>query len=361
MENNAITIFLSYSWKDSELATTIDDELQTNGFNVKRDIRDIGTWKSIKEFMSSIRNQDYALIIISSNYLKSSNCMYEITEVLKDKNYKDKLLSIVTEDANIYNPISKAGYIKFWESESKELENAIKPIKPENSVELAITLRQYRSIESNIASFLDLVSDKNNPQIHHAIEKVVELIKTKNKIKENTDKTDLCQDLTITLQACHYAHLKFAALQDVSGTEIEKMIGIKKITDKNDIDTFDLPMLTCEIKNTSNRVINVKEPLINGHLKLNDDYITGLGFMIKPSEEKHLLPGDKVTFSLYGKIMISLIKAMFDNAINEIFIEDNFGNKYYVPKNQIHNAINYFKHYCNDFDELENRFDKYSL
>ncbi len=122
-KDSTARLFLSYSWNDSELADKIDDELSSYGFDVKRDIRDIGSWTSIKEFMSSIRDQDYAVIIISSNYLKSPNCMYEVMEFLKDSQYKNKILSFVTTDADIYNPISRANYIKYW---SKRLKNLMK-------------------------------------------------------------------------------------------------------------------------------------------------------------------------------------------------------------------------------------------
>ncbi len=38
-------LFLSYSWKDLELADRIDYELTSQGVDVKRDIRDIGVWR----------------------------------------------------------------------------------------------------------------------------------------------------------------------------------------------------------------------------------------------------------------------------------------------------------------------------
>lgn len=92
-KDSTVHLFLSYSWNDSELADKIDYELRSYGFDIKRDIRDISSWASIKEFMSLIRNQDYAIIIISSSYLKSPNCMYEVMELLKNSQYKDKILS----------------------------------------------------------------------------------------------------------------------------------------------------------------------------------------------------------------------------------------------------------------------------
>lgn len=282
-------LFLSYSWNDSELADKIDGELSSYGFDVKRDIRDIGSWKSIKEFMFSIRNQDYAVIIISSSYLKSPNCMYEVMELLKDSQYKDKVLSIVTDDADIYNPISRANYIKYWEEETQKLEKAIKPLKIENTAELAIELRKYRSIETTIASFLDLVSDKNNPQIINAVEKIKEIVNTNNLVTSSTLRKKPKDNLKIYVEACHYAFLKFAALTDISGTELEKAIGIKKLDDNNTKQNiYDLPMLRCEITNCSEQERIIKEPIINGTIELRNDTVNGLSFMLKSLEEKSL-------------------------------------------------------------------------
>lgn len=281
-------LFLSYSWNDSELANKIDDELSGYGFDVKRDVRDIGSWTSIKEFMSLIRDQDYAVIIISSSYLKSPNCMYEVMELLKDSQYEDKILSIVTDDADIYNPISRANYIKYWEEETQKLEKAIKPLKIENTAELTIELRKYRSIETTIASFLDLVSDKNNPQIINAVEKIKEIVNTNNLVISSTLRKKPKENLKIYVEECHYAFLKFAALTDISGTELENAIGIKKLDNNTKQDIYDLPMLRCEITNCSKQERIIGEPVISGTIELRNNTVNGLSFMLKSSGEKSL-------------------------------------------------------------------------
>ena len=58
------------------------------------------------------------------------------------------------------------------EREDMKIEEAIKSLKIENVSELSMELRKYRSIETTIASFLNIVSDKNNPQTIDAIDKI---------------------------------------------------------------------------------------------------------------------------------------------------------------------------------------------
>lgn len=360
-ENFSAHLFLSYSWNDSDLANTIEDELTALGFEIKRDIRDIGSWTSIKEFMSLIRNQDYAIMIISSSYLKSANCMYEVMEILKDSQYKDKILSIVTTDAKIYDPISRAGYIKYWEEETKKLEDAIRPLKLENITELAMELRKYRSIETTIASFLDLISDKNNPKVIDAVEKIKEIVSSNKLAIQKPLSQKHVNNIEISIYACHYAYLKFVALSDVSGTELEKMVGIKKLGEDTKQDEYDLPMLRCDIINSSNQERTIQEPMLKGSIELNSTTVDGMGFMIKPNAEKRLEPGAKTSFELHGPIVVNVIDALFRNKIESVYVEDNFGFRYYAAPKQLEEMTKYFKEYCSDLIELKEKHNKYCI
>lgn len=164
-KSNDKTIFLSYNRHDGEIADRIDRHLsEFPGVIVKRDMRDIGTWKSIREFMKSIRQQEYAVLIVSDLYLKSKNCMFEVTEVMKEQEYADRIFPAVVEHS-IYDPLARLEYIKYWQQECDKLETAIKGMDPSSTVELAADLRRYKSISSSMGEFLDLVSDMNNPDI----------------------------------------------------------------------------------------------------------------------------------------------------------------------------------------------------
>lgn len=167
-ESNAskiMTVFLSYNWHDGEIADRIDKHLsQQAGIIVKRDVRDIGEWKSISNFMQSIRQQDYAVLIVSDLYLKSKNCMFEVLEILKEREYKDRIFPAVVE-SGIYDPMKRVEYIKHWERESEKLEVTIKGIELANAPELAADLKSYKNIATSMGEFLALVADMNNPDI----------------------------------------------------------------------------------------------------------------------------------------------------------------------------------------------------
>lgn len=114
-------IFLSYSWKDKDLADDIDKKFESIGISLLRDVRDIGYTQSIKEYMKKIRKSDFAMVIISDDYLKSINCMYEMLEFIKDESYKKRILPIIKTNACIFDSNDRISYIKYWENRFEEL------------------------------------------------------------------------------------------------------------------------------------------------------------------------------------------------------------------------------------------------
>ena len=267
----------------------------------------------------------------------------------------------MTTDAKIYDPISRAGYIKYWEEETKKLEDAITPLKLKNVTELAMELRKYKSIETTIASFLDLISDKNNPKVIDAVEKIKEAVLSNKFVGQKPSSQKQANSIEISIDACHYAFLKFAALSDISGTELEKMIGIRKLREDTEPDVYDLPMLRCEVRNCSKQERTIHEPMINGIIKLNDISVDAIGFRMKSEAEKRLEPGAKVTFTLQGPIIINIIDALFKNEIEYISVKDNFGFCYYTTAKQLEEVTEYFKEYCPDLLELQSKHDKYFI
>src|SRR5690606_6615390 len=96
--------------------------------------------ESFSEFMQSIGNHDFVISIVSDQYLKSRNCMYEVVETMRDRNFIDRLFHIVIskddvlyyEDpirsqiaADIYTIGGQTGYLKYWKSVEDELRQLI--------------------------------------------------------------------------------------------------------------------------------------------------------------------------------------------------------------------------------------------
>jgi tetratricopeptide (TPR) repeat protein len=155
-------IFLSYSHKNKDIAEAIDNDFQKIGLMFQRDVRDVGYMESFKKFMERIRDNGFALMIISDEYLKSENCMYEVLEFLKERDVQERILLIVLENTKIYDVSGKAGYIRHWKNKFEEINNEIRDLPPEDSIPLIEDLKKVKNINSNIGDFLKIISERKS-------------------------------------------------------------------------------------------------------------------------------------------------------------------------------------------------------
>ena len=167
-----VTIFISYNWNDDNQANEIYDYFKTKqGIEIHKDKIDIGRWESIKEYMDSINEMDFVILLISDAYLKSVNCMYEVMEVMRTKRYQEKIFPVVI-DKEIYEAVHRARYIKYWINEYNKLNDELKGIGFDALGQLGSDLKKLGNIKNNIADFLDTISTMNNPEVSGINEKI---------------------------------------------------------------------------------------------------------------------------------------------------------------------------------------------
>lgn len=182
-----VNLFLSYSWKDEKKADEIDTFFSDLGVEIKRDKKSIEQWGSIRNFMDSIQNSDYAILIISDAYLKSVNCMYEITQLMKDVQYKDRIFPVII-DTEIYQLKKRIDYIVYWEEKYDEIKKEVARVKnPENIGKLSVELHQFREISYTIGEFLDIIKDMNNPKAEGINQAIYERLCDKKLLNRTTN------------------------------------------------------------------------------------------------------------------------------------------------------------------------------
>lgn len=177
-------IFISYSWSNKDIADIVDQDFQELGYTLTRDERDIKYKDSIKDFMQQIGKHDFVIMLISDSYLKSENCMYEVMEVMRDREYKNKILMIIirnddkqfyndyenrmkdvdfkelTIGANIYSASGRISYTEYWEKKEAELTGQISRIQEDiNRIQPLKELKRIRNISNNIGEFLEGLKD----------------------------------------------------------------------------------------------------------------------------------------------------------------------------------------------------------
>lgn len=173
-------IFLSYCQRDSCIADLVENALskQIEPFGmISRDIRDVKYKESFRKFMETIGQHDYVIMILSDNYFKSRNCLYEVLEVMRDRNYSEKLLFIILRDtdcafyseqptspigAHVYDTEGQTSYISYWQQQSRKLENQIASIaSPVLSIEQAKELKIVSKILLDLPDFMAYLQEHN--------------------------------------------------------------------------------------------------------------------------------------------------------------------------------------------------------
>lgn len=153
------TVFLSYCHKDNDVANAIDEKLSELGYLVRRDCRDVVRWGQLREYMMSIRNQDYVIPILSDSYLHSENCFFELTWLVGDDTFADRTFPIAIEfpedkGKSIFGFDYRIEIVKYWQDQAKEYENQLKGIDPENIAGLAVKYRDIKYMAQSADVFL---------------------------------------------------------------------------------------------------------------------------------------------------------------------------------------------------------------
>ncbi len=167
-------IFISYAWggESEQFVNHLDQTLQAKGIKIIRDKRNLGYKGLIQAFMERIGRGKCVIAVISEKYLKSPNCMFELVQVAKNGEFYDRIFPIVLADAQIYKPRDRIKYIKHWEDEIQELDNAIKEVGAANLQGIREEIDQYTEIRHTIAGLTNLLKDMNTltPDIHQESE-----------------------------------------------------------------------------------------------------------------------------------------------------------------------------------------------
>ncbi len=160
--DNKKSIFVSYCWNDSKIVDEIEASLEVFQYRLVRDIHELKYKDSISNFMERIRKCDFSILIISQSYLSSKNCMKEVLHVIKEIDFKKRILPIIADDVDIYSSQGRIKISQLWFEKRKELEDLIKNLPPTNIINEIQELKTLEEINSSINGFLGYLSDSNN-------------------------------------------------------------------------------------------------------------------------------------------------------------------------------------------------------
>jgi len=170
MQEYEQAVFISYAWgsEREEIVDQIDEALQKRGITIIRDKRDLSYKGSITGFMERIGQGNCVILVISDKYLRSPNCMFELVEIAENRDFHDRTFPVVLADADIYDPVKRIGYVKYWEQKRTELAEAMKSVDPANLQGIREEMDLYDRIRDKVSGLTSILKDMNTltPEMH---------------------------------------------------------------------------------------------------------------------------------------------------------------------------------------------------
>src|SRR5918992_1823593 len=88
------SVYVSYSWKVEEqnlMVERLEQACRNRGIELKRDRNEIDYGDSIRAYMDKLAVGGGIILVLSDAYFKSSYCMYELREIYRNKNFRERV------------------------------------------------------------------------------------------------------------------------------------------------------------------------------------------------------------------------------------------------------------------------------
>lgn len=122
-------VYISYNWEghSSHIVDFLCFVLENKGIPYLRDQKNCNYLDNIKEFMNAIRAGKIVIVVFSRPYLKSKNCMYELSGILQAPSFKDRILPVVIDDT-IRDDQFYVELVKHWKEQKDKHEDIVKQL-----------------------------------------------------------------------------------------------------------------------------------------------------------------------------------------------------------------------------------------
>lgn len=156
-------IYVSYRWGgDAEaMVDLIDSALAQRGLPVRRDKHEIPYRGSIQEFVRRLGSAEFVIVVLDDAYLRSPNCMFELTQIADREDFARRVFPIVLGDADIFDVFGRVRYVKYWAARRAELEVAMREVPLGSLDGIREEFELYAKIGSTIARITDVLRNMN--------------------------------------------------------------------------------------------------------------------------------------------------------------------------------------------------------
>lgn len=154
-------LFLSYNWKDGNVyADELESQLSSH-FDVRRDKTQLIANDDIYDFMADIANCENVIIILTAEYVKSLNCMLEMSFLVMQPDWKMKAMVLVIDDS-LYSTSRKMEVISYWRLQQAKLNSQLDTLDDGKTI-LEEEKGYVDSICNQVEQFLKGISRRKNP------------------------------------------------------------------------------------------------------------------------------------------------------------------------------------------------------
>lgn len=168
-------VFISFNCKSVDFVDSLEKEVSKKATLIRYE-DGVRSWESFTDFMKTIRDEDFAVLVISDAYLKSNACMYEVCQLMQDEDWKNKTMFVIMPDAEIYGNAKRLDYITYWANEYEKYKNRLNGL-PEEAIQQELeALEQTKLVRDKIGEFLQIVADVKNPPLYTVIAEICKRI-----------------------------------------------------------------------------------------------------------------------------------------------------------------------------------------
>lgn len=100
--------------ESEKLANELKDTLTEKRIVIKIDKEELPYKGEIEAFEKHIGQADGILVVVSHAYMESEHCMYELSEIYRNGNFKKRIFPIVLKDAKTFKAEDLDKYKEFW-------------------------------------------------------------------------------------------------------------------------------------------------------------------------------------------------------------------------------------------------------
>jgi internalin A len=169
-------VFVSYKQSDESIALVdrIENVLRDHGITLIRDRNEVAYRDSFRKFMERLGAGDAIVVVLSDAYLKSENCMFELTEIAGGGGLHKRVYPVKMADANISNPETRLDYAIYWNKRTAALKEKMTRAEPEDLSGSHEDLKDFGRFRATIDGLVKTFSDMNTLKVGDSLQPVID-------------------------------------------------------------------------------------------------------------------------------------------------------------------------------------------